>query len=329
MAERPERPLGVRRLGPAAPWWLRALTSVDRIYGGFAIARDEFALSRLRETQWSSLVVERYEAAVGFYGGESNERGFVDDERALVERWLPPPPGRVLVTAAGAGREVLALWALGYEVAAFDPAEALLDQLRPALRRHQIDAPVALARHEDFMDAALGAGGTGELEDLLAAAPFSGVLLGLNSFTHLRTPEIRVRLLRACRAVCPTGPVLASFYLEHLPMSRVRSIARSLFARLPGAQQVTPGDQVGIYGYEHAFRQDELQTLAGLAGYELAHLEAGFIPCAVFLPPNSNGGGPGKTAPVADHRLHDELRADVVLDEAEQRRRQAAQGSLR
>ncbi|MBK5256924.1 MAG: hypothetical protein JJE39_12900 [Vicinamibacteria bacterium] len=55
-----------------------------------------------------SLVVERYEAAVGFYGGANNERGFVEDERVLVDRWLPPAPGRVLVTAAGAGREVLA-----------------------------------------------------------------------------------------------------------------------------------------------------------------------------------------------------------------------------
>ncbi|MBK5256923.1 MAG: hypothetical protein JJE39_12895 [Vicinamibacteria bacterium] len=171
-------------------------------------------------------------------------------------------------------------------MAAFDPAEPLFEELKSALERRQIDAPVALSRYEDFMDAVLGTGGPGGLSGLLAAAPFSAVLLGLNSFTHLRTPEVRMRLLRACRAVCPTGPVLASFYLEHLPMSRVRSRARSLFSRLPGAQRVTPGDQVGIYGYEHAFHQDELRDLAALSGQELAHLEAGFLPCAVFLPSN-------------------------------------------
>ncbi len=287
VAERPEPPIGLRRTCPAAPWWLRALSFVDRLYGGFAIARDELALSRLREDQWTSVVVERYEAAIGFYGGLNNERGFVEDEQALVDRWLPPPPGRVLVTAAGAGREVLALAAQGYDVAAFDPAEPLFDDLKRALALRGIDAPVALSSYEDFMHAVLGPGKVEGLGDVLRAAPYSAVLLGLNSFTHLRTPEVRVRLLEACRAICPSGPVLASFYLEHVPMSRVRARARSLFARLPGAQSVTPGDQVGIYGYEHAFEQEELRELAARSGYELAHLAPGFIPCAVFLPPNA------------------------------------------
>ncbi|MBK5256343.1 MAG: hypothetical protein JJE39_09955 [Vicinamibacteria bacterium] len=283
MAEGLERPIGLRRPGPAGPWWLRALAMVDRVYGGFAIARDEFALSRLREGQWSSLVVERYEAAEGFYSGANNARGFVEDEQALVARWLPPPPGRVLVPAAGAGREVLALAAAGYQVAAFDPAAPLLAEMRDSLRRRGIDGPVALASYWDFMNAVLGSAGPGSLTDILATAPFAAVLLGLNSFTHLRTLETRVRLLKACRAICPTGPVLATFYLERIPMSRVRGRARSLFALLPGAQPVSRGDQVGIYGYEHAFSQDELREVAALSDYELAHLGAGFLPCGVFL----------------------------------------------
>lgn len=284
MAEGNERPLGLLRLGRAAPWWLRALGLVDRFYGAFAIVRDEFALSRLDAGQWSRLVVERYEAALGFYGGESNTGALVEDEQTLVDRWLPPPPGRVLVAAAGAGREVLALLTAGYDVAAFEPAVSLCRDMKIALERRGVEAPVALARFEDFVDARPGGPGSGALTPLLATAPFAAVLLGRNSFTHVRTSSMRVGLLRACRRVCPTGPVLATFYLEHLPMSRTRARARRVFARLPGAQEVTPGDQVGMYGFEHAFDRDELQALAKAAGYELARLDPGFVPSAVFLP---------------------------------------------
>jgi len=284
MTKETERPLGLRRLGPAAPGWLRALAFVDRVYGGFAIARDELALSRLSALQWTSLVVERYEAAASFYGGANTAQGFAEDERALIQRWLKAPPARVLVPAAGAGREAFALVAMGYQVSAFDPARPLFSEMGDTAARLGIDLPVQLATFSDFADEALDRAVPGKLHRLLSLAPYDAVLLGLNSFSHLRTTEARVRLLRACRAVCPQGPVLATFYLEHVPMSRVRAAVRAIFGRLPGAQEVTPGDQLGLYGYEHAFSRTELETLAAAAGYEFSLLDAGFMPCGAFFP---------------------------------------------
>ena len=46
-------------------------------------------------------------------------------EESVVERFFPRPPARVLVGAAGAGREAFALARLGYEVVAFEPAPGL------------------------------------------------------------------------------------------------------------------------------------------------------------------------------------------------------------
>src|SRR5687767_14651727 len=51
-----------------------------------------------------------------------NLGGLFDWEEQVVREHFPPPPARVVVTGAGAGREVLALLRLGYDAVGFEPS---------------------------------------------------------------------------------------------------------------------------------------------------------------------------------------------------------------
>lgn len=148
-------------------------------------------------------------------------RGLFDWERA----WFAGlPPGRLLVGGAGAGREVRALRALGHAVDALEPV--------PTLRGALIEAgaaQVAVADYGALADAVLDRA-TGPAATL--EGPYAAVLLGWGSLTHVLGTAERARLLRACHALCPAGPILASFWLTGSPHAQAPSRAARLGRRL-------------------------------------------------------------------------------------------------
>lgn len=83
--------------------------------------------------------------------------GFFPHEEALVRRYFPPPPARVLDLGCGAGRTSIPLRAMGYDVIAFDPSAALIGAAQrraPELPWLRMDA-AALAFGDETFDAAL------------------------------------------------------------------------------------------------------------------------------------------------------------------------------
>ncbi len=67
------------------------------------------------------LTVRLYDRAAGQYSGQSVQ----DWENAMFDRWLPPAPAHILVTAAGSGREARALIARGHAVDALEPTPGM------------------------------------------------------------------------------------------------------------------------------------------------------------------------------------------------------------
>ena len=63
---------------------------------------------------------------------------FPFEDRAI-SKHFPPPPGTVLVGAAGGGREAIALARLGYSVVAFEPARALVASMARVSRGLRIE----------------------------------------------------------------------------------------------------------------------------------------------------------------------------------------------
>lgn len=77
----------------------------------------------------NAITGEHYAVSRESASTERNHRGFFDWELRAVNRYFPPG-SRVLVAAAGGGREVLALRRAGYQAQGFECNPALVEASR-------------------------------------------------------------------------------------------------------------------------------------------------------------------------------------------------------
>jgi hypothetical protein len=276
------------------PPWIRALLAVDRasiklenLRDGL---RDEVLLAWVPPADRAALTAALYSGQATYMpGGQRFKSGLFTWEKRVLDAPLFPRRGRVLIGAAGAGRELTALLERGFEVVAFDPCRPFADAARSvAASANGGRALVVDATYDDLVDAAEGRGGP-----LAAAcrAPFDAVILGWGSLSHVMPRSARVALLRAALKVGPGAPLLASFALEPeraLPVAgkgRVRDGLRRLFGALhaPGTSEL--GDHFfPNTGFSAYLSQDEVLALAWETGYEVAIFEEGPYPHAVLVP---------------------------------------------
>ena len=270
------------------PLWARALLGVDRYahrgFRAYEILRDHLLLGRLEPAQHATITAEAYanERAVYLPGGARFEAGLLDWEAMVLERLSLPPQARILLAAAGGGRELAPLLARGHEVVAFEPNEALLSGAN-AVSARGAGAPVFRASLEDLIEAVLR--GTGPLAGVIG--PFDLVLLGWGSLSHITEPGTHVALLRAIRALSPKAPVVASFLLRPAAHSesRAQSLVRRVVHRTLGGR-VPPAELAYIprAGVAYRFSPDEIRRLASAGGYAVRLLDTTRDGYAIFEP---------------------------------------------
>jgi hypothetical protein len=234
---------------------LTATGVVDRAYRLFDRLRSEIVASLA-----SDEVLDRFNDLA--YGGASSYQAqstafrsylFPFEENVLAE-FFPEPPARILLGGAGGGREAFALAQRGYEVAAFEPAQALVEQLANTIGALPIE--VRRAAYED-------------LDELLPAETFDAGIFGWGSFSHLRSEQARLDALREYARLTP-GPVLVSFLdLRSEPTQRVTRIRRLLPRRSGRDPQDVFAMTIGLY---HPVDEEEVNDLARRAGMRVLHL---------------------------------------------------------
>jgi hypothetical protein len=205
--------------------WLLGYAKLDqrvgRVRSAFALFAEGFVLAGLDAAEPTDLTISIYDRL------DRRTQSMFPWELTWFEAALPRPPARVLVGAAGHGREVLALRGLGYDVDAFEPAPRSRSQLYAAVA----SGTALTGSYEDLVH-----GHKGEPSPLaaLAAKRYDAILLGWASLSHLPDARERRALFEACHALCPRGPILASFfYARESPVSRSGS-ARAWGTRLGG-----------------------------------------------------------------------------------------------
>jgi hypothetical protein len=134
------------------------------------------------------------------------------EERA-VSRYFPPPPAAVLIGAAGAGREAVALARLGYRVVAFEPVPGLAQELATISSGLAIESFVG--RYET-LPIVRSIDGTGIEVDLSRRIPFQAAIIGWTSFSHLRSDARRAQALAQVGALT-VGPILLSYFSDPKP----------------------------------------------------------------------------------------------------------------
>ena len=278
----------------ALPLWCRVLQQTGRAVNWVAqaerIVRTEALLAFLAERHRNELTVHTYSQLHAYLpGGQIYEMGLAPWESALLEHPVLPRRGRVLLGAAGGGRELRALAERGYEVYAFEPS----DVLREGAERVASEFAGSRCVSGAYADLARAVRGLGPLA--AAPAPFDLVYFGWGSFTHVLGHLERAAVLAAARTMAPTAPLVLSFWVRWPAFGsrteRARSLVRRMFTRVGGAAPPPGLDFDDRAGFGHCFERRELETLAQGAGYAVELFDESGFPHAILVPTSSSAAG--------------------------------------
>ena len=161
----------------------------------------------------------------------------------------------MLVTAAGAGREILGLLDAGFDPVGYEPHEDLVKAGRAVLAADGLDADrLRLSGRDRFPE---------------HTAPCDAVIIGWGSFTLVPGRHRRHELLRAARALLePGAPLLLSFFLrgDNNPYFPAVYRTASTLRRLRRAEPAELGDSLGT-NFAHSFGPGEVEAELAAAGF--------------------------------------------------------------
>lgn len=200
------------------------------------------------------------------YGGEAfyrteeyNKRGLWDWERRAVERYFAGCK-RVLIMAAGGGREFLALRKRGLEVDGFESDPGLVRFANELLEKEGLAFEVGLAPWDHCP---------------VGDRRYDGAIVGWGAYMHIRGRRRRATFLRELRDKLEAGsPILLSFYTRmgksrYFPM--VAGIG-NVPAQILGRDRVEVGDCM-IPNFAHFFTREEVESELGEGGFTLLDFE--------------------------------------------------------
>lgn len=248
-----------------------------RLNAAFDTLLSAWIRGTLTDAQIEALTVRRYSRHAYGLAKSRSETPLAPWEQDWFARDLPAAPARLLVLAAGAGRELVALQAQGYTVDACEPASASFAHLAARI------GPPGVALQEDFRAfvARVRSGG---------CASYDAVIIGWGGLSCTAGAVNRIALLDAAAQVS-RGPVLLSF-LKRAPDGRSAQIAQQVAQRLHRALgRPVSTDEAALdhsagyalapagHGMLYAFSEAEFQTLLKRAALELQP------PCDPFSQP--------------------------------------------
>jgi hypothetical protein len=258
------RALTYRLLGPPLRAYAKLDQRIARVLGATSRFIEGFVLTAFDPAELTDLTISIYDQASRRF------EGLFRWEPPWFERALPGSPARVLVAAAGEGREALALRSLGYDVDAFEPGPSL---------RLTAAVGAGLALQGDFADLVRAAHGDGGPLAAIAERRYDAILLGWSSLSHVPDARQREALFAACHALCPRGPILASFFASMDGQRERKSRARSWGTKLGGVVRTVrrgeqrapnPDDAFWLHaGVIHLFDREELEALGHSVGRRL------------------------------------------------------------
>ncbi|WP_376691996.1 methyltransferase domain-containing protein [Wenzhouxiangella sp. EGI_FJ10409] len=207
----------------------------------------------------------------GKWASEShNLRGLLPWESEALKAHFPSR-GRLLITAAGGGREVLALEPLGYELEAFECNPELTAAANRHLEKHRMNSRVQICPRD---------------EAPATTGRFDGVVVGWGSYTLIMNRDKRVEFLSSLAGHLDDGaPLLLSYFAlegEPGPGDRTQRAVASLIRRMRREKPLDDGD-VMDWNYRHRFTAEEVRSELADAGYETAHVSEQGYPHAVGI----------------------------------------------
>jgi len=271
-----------------APLLVRVWLALDRVASAmwrtFVMVRDETlwaGTSNAGRERANRAIYNRRKTYLP--GGSTFEGGLFDWEREALAQF--PVSGRILLGAAGGGRELAALANLGYEVVAFEPASDLAEAARTVAARFP-PSQVITASFHDLLRAAEKQ--SGPLAPHVCGREIAGVILGWGSFSYVWR-EDRVATLKALHTLAPHAPVLFSYtetWEEPEGVVRALRVGFRRLLRLSGFSRLAePGDRFQPWGgFSQTLAPADVQSLAARTGYRAVFVKSSPAAHALFVP---------------------------------------------
>jgi hypothetical protein len=246
---------------PARKFRIKCFDHADRwfkrVVGVMTAVHEGVWLGCLSADDLNAVTAKHFDESQFYASNAHNLSGFSDWEPPLLDRYFRRE-SRILVAAAGAGREILALRKVGFDAEGFE-----------------CSLPLVRASQEIF-------GQLGESKyvtycppDTVPSGPpvYDGLIVGWSAYTHIPTRLRRVAFLQALRQrALPQSPLLISFFTR-LPDSRDHLVYRiARLCRFFGDRELLSlGDHLEWRRYVHRFTRDEVEAELRTAGFRLEH----------------------------------------------------------
>lgn len=255
------------------PLSVRSLLAVDRVVAAALAVREEF-LFAVCSTADRDAVGRVIYAKDALYLPSSDfyRAGLMDWETSLISDPSFPRAGRILVGAAGAGREMRALHTLGYRTTGFDPSSVLVTAGRAMTEA--AGAELIVASYNDVVTAAQHS--TGPLAALGRNDPIAGIILSFGSVSYLIDADERRKLFASLATIAPGAPIAFSFLSENYRAGRRPTLLRAVAKGLSRMLGTTPRQPMQRFlahaGFMGLVTEQEVREIALHIGYDVAML---------------------------------------------------------
>ena len=213
-------------------------------------------LGVLDRANLTRVVALQYDQSGRYLGDEHNLSGLFAWEAAVIEREFRDCAS-ILVGAAGAGREVLAIAGRGTRVDAFDPSPELVAAAQKLLAARGIESNYLLAE-PDRVPAQLGV--------------YDGAIVGWGGYSHIPDSRARIGFLRELATHLRPGAAVFLSVWERGGQERkfrtVAGIARFIGRLGFAGSRVETGDST-THGFAHYFTREELERELAAAGFRM------------------------------------------------------------
>jgi hypothetical protein len=224
---------------------------------------DGFWLGVLGRQQLYAISGAAFDKQRIYWTDEYNRQGLWGWEQRTLESHFAEC-SKLLVAAAGGGREVLALRRQGLEADGFDCHPSIVRFANEFLEREGMAPDIQLAPYDGCPD---------------YEKPHDGAIVGWGAYTQIRGRDRRIRFLKELRKRLKAGsPILVSCFIAPRNWSRrVTAVIGNGLARLLGRDPVEVGDSM-IPNYVHLFTREELARELEDAGFRPTFFSTGARP---------------------------------------------------
>lgn len=236
----------------------------NRVVRVMSAVHEGFWLGCLTAGELNAITAAHFGESRFYTSSQHNLSGFFDWEVEVLGRYFRPG-SRLLVAAAGAGREVLALRKAGFDAEGFDCSVPLVHASQRIFEELGEPDPVNYWPPDSVPP---------------GSASHDGLILGWGAYTHIPTRTRRVAFLGGLRKRVPSeSPLILSFFTRQNDSGYENLVHRAgtlcgLFLRAR-KEPLELGDRIEWSRFVHRFTRDELEGELRSAGFRVEYYREG------------------------------------------------------